>query len=146
MMIGKKIFEVLSTMCAVFFVECVQKMLPFLLVMVVVIVADLVFGVKAAKFRGEVVRFSGAIRRTINKFIEYLCWISLAVVIDVAFKDVGVPLRYIILSIVFIVELQSCFNNYLEPKGKRIKINFKEIFGGKLKGINIVEKEEDETT
>ena len=39
----------------------------------VVIVCDLFFGCEAARKRGERVRISRAVRRTVNKMCEYLC-------------------------------------------------------------------------
>ena len=51
----------------------------------VLIIADLRFGVRAAKVRGETVRFSRAGRRTFNKTVDYICWLLLAAALDRAF-------------------------------------------------------------
>ena len=47
----------------------------------VLIVADLRFGIMAARHRGEKVRYSRAGRRTINKMVDYICWIFVAAAI-----------------------------------------------------------------
>ena len=57
----------------------------FLLLGFVLIMADLRFGLLAAKVRGEKIRTSRAIRRTANKMIDYLCWIFVAGAMGKAF-------------------------------------------------------------
>lgn len=64
---------------------------PWLLLGVVLVFVDLRFGVLAAKKRGERIRTSRAWRRTINKMVDYLCWVTLA---ERVFPDVrGVAWR-----------------------------------------------------
>ena len=60
------------------FVDGWQKMLIWLIVAVVLVLGDLRFGIEAAKKRGETVRRSRAVRRTVNKLVDYLCWICIA--------------------------------------------------------------------
>ncbi len=123
----------------------IEQMLPFLIAMVVIVLADLKFGTAAARYRGEVVRMSGAIRRTINKLIEYLCWITVAITLDMSLgHGLGIDnIRHFLLVIVFGIEIQSCLSNYMETKGKKIHWNpFKKL------GIDNIEiedkKKEDE--
>lgn len=109
----------------------------------VIIIVDLRFGVSAAKKRGETVRFSRAIRRTINKIVDYTCWILLAGVIGHAF---GEPFRIpllplIMLLVVFGCEINSCFSNYFEAKGKRVSVDIFKFFAKKM-DIIIIEKED----
>ena len=72
-------------------------------------------------------------RRMINKFVDYICWITLAGVIGNTFGTVlGIPiLSAIILLVVYGIEITSCFNNYFEFKGINKKINIWKLFGKK---------------
>ena len=53
-----------------FFGETATVMLPFFCVALVVIIVDLIFGIRAAKARGEAIRISRALRRTLGKTVE----------------------------------------------------------------------------
>lgn len=91
---------------------------------IILILADLRFGVEASKKRGEVVRFSRAIRRTINKMVDYTCWLFLAGSFGVAFGGVfGEYLPAGLLVIIFGVEINSCFSNYFEARGIKMKFD-----------------------
>ena len=46
----------------------------FLLAAFALVLADLKFGIEAARHKGETIRKSRAIRRSANKIIDYLCW------------------------------------------------------------------------
>lgn len=83
------------------------------------ILLDLRFGIKAAAVRGEEIRFSRAWRRTINKSIDYLGWVTVAEMLSRTFGvTLGEPIvSKGVLFIVYAIELSSCFNNYFEYKG-----------------------------
>lgn len=53
----------------------------------VLIIADLWFGVSAAKHRGDEVRRSRAGRRTFNKVVDYLCYLFIGVTIGKAIAE-----------------------------------------------------------
>lgn len=99
----------------------------------VLVIVDLRFGIRAAKARGEKVRASRAVRRTINKMVDYVCWILLAGAIgEVYGEPFGVPLLpLIVLLVVFGVEVNSCFSNFFESRGKKIKVNIFKFFANK---------------
>ena len=80
---------------------------------------DLRFGIKAARVRGEKIRFSRAWRRTINKSVDYLGWVTGAEMLSRTFGvNLGKPVVSIgVLMIVYAIELTSCLNNYFEYKG-----------------------------
>ena len=81
----------------------------------IIILLDLLYGIKAAKFRGEKVRFSTAVRRTTSKIVGYICWLILASTLAIAFhKD---WLEWAVLGLVYVNELASIVGNYLETKG-----------------------------
>lgn len=104
---------------------------PWLLLGVILVIADLRFGIMAAKKRGEKIRFSRAIRRTINKMVDYLCWVTLAEVCSMTFEiTIGVPVISMgMLFIIYGIEINSCVNNYLEYKGIKKKFNFYKLVG-----------------
>ena len=129
------------------FVEFYQALLPFLILAVVLIVADTRFGVEASIKRGEPFRPSRMMRRAINKLVDYICWITLAGVVGNAFGTIlGIPiLSALILLVVYGIELTSCFNNYFEFKGINKRINIWKLFGKKeLEGVFEDKQQDDE--
>lgn len=112
------------------------------------ILMDLRFGWAAAKKRGEKPRKSRALRRTINKLVDYICWISLAWFIGHTFgSSFNVPiLAVIVLAIIYIIEFVSIADNYLEYKGINKKLNWQGLFSKLFQKHNIdifVDKDED---
>ena len=107
------------------FIEGWQQMLWFLILAVILILGDLRFGIAAAKKRGEKIRPSRAVRRSLNKLVDYICWLSIATVVGVNFGSVfGLPLlSVIIMAVVCIIEMSSIIDNYLEYKGIKQKVN-----------------------
>lgn len=107
------------------FIEGWQQMLWFLILAVILILGDLRFGIAAARKRGEKIRPSRAVRRSLNKLVDYICWLSIATVVGINFGSVfGLPLlSVIIMAVVGIVELSSIIDNYLEYKGIKQKVN-----------------------
>lgn len=107
------------------FIEGWQQMLWFLILAIILILGDLRFGIAAAKKRGERIRPSRAVRRSINKLVDYICWLSIATVVGINFGTVfDVPLlSVIIMALVCIIELSSIIDNYLEYKGVKKKVN-----------------------
>ena len=107
------------------FVEGWQQMLWFLILAVILILGDLRFGIAAAKKREEKIRPSRAVRRSLNKLVDYICWLSIATVVGVNFGSVfGLPLlSVIIMAVVCIIEMSSIVDNYLEYKGIKKKVN-----------------------
>ena len=107
------------------FIDGWQQMLWFLILAIILILGDLRFGIAAAKKRGERIRPSRAVRRSINKLVDYICWLSIATVVGVNFGTVfDLPLlSVIIMAIVCLIELSSIIDNYLEYKGIKKKVN-----------------------
>lgn len=99
---------------------------PWLFLGLVLVLVDLRFGLLAAKARKEEIRPSRAWRRTLNKAVDYLCWVTLA---EMCSRTFGVSMDSPIvgmamLFIIYGIELNSCVNNYLEYKGIKKKWNF----------------------
>lgn len=141
--------NIISAMAASFlapFVEIIGAMRWFFMLAPILIICDLWFGIQAAKKRGEKIKKSRAIRRTINKVVDYLCWIFLAATMGQA---IGNPLEIpilpiIIMCIVIGVEFESCVVNYFESKGKKVRFNVWKLFGKKIEdSIDIDVKDEN---
>ena len=132
-----------TTVAVAFLKESVLRMIPYSIVAVPLIALDLIYGVKAAKYRKERVRVSTAIRKTVTKSFGYACWIILASTLALSFNLEW--LEWAILGLVFLNELSSIVGNYLETKGlelswKAIGATVSRIFGQKTgidtEGIN----------
>lgn len=137
------IFAVLGASITSFYAH----LAPWLLLGMILVIADLRFGIMAAKKRGEKIRFSRAIRRTINKMVDYLCWVTLAEVCNMTFEiTIGVPVISMgMLFIIYGIEINSCVNNYLEYKGIKKKFNFYKLVG-KEELLDDVTEEKREVT
>lgn len=126
-----------ATMVA-FLQTAVLRMIPYALPSVFLICLDLVYGIKAAKHRGEKVRFSTAIRRTVTKCFGYVCWLILATTISLAFEHQW--LEWVILGLVYVNEFASIISNHLETKG--LEVNWKSVnrllfrWGGQKVGVD----------
>lgn len=98
----------------------------WLLLGMALVLVDLRYGVMAARVRGEKIRLSRAWRRTINKMIDYLCWVTVAELISRTFGiSLGVPVVSMsMLFIIYGIEISSCVNNYFEYKGVGKRFNF----------------------
>ena len=107
------------------FVEGWQRIIWFLILAIILILGDLRFGIAAARKRGEHIRPSRAVRRSLNKLVDYICWLSIATVVGINFGSVfGLPLlSVVIMAVVCIIELSSIVDNYLEYKGIKKKVN-----------------------
>ena len=104
-----------SSVAIAFLQAAVLRMIPYAIPAVVLIALDLLYGIKAARFRGERARFSTAIRRTLTKSFGYICWIILASTLALAFNQEW--LEWFVLGLVYANEFASIIGNYLETKG-----------------------------
>ena len=119
--------------------EFLEPLRWMLLLGVILILVDLRFGIRAAAKRGEHLRFSRAIRRTLNKMVDYLCWVFLSCAISKAFAlSFGNIIPFVVMGIIYIVEINSCFSNYFESRHLNIKVNVFKWFMGKT-GVVIEE-------
>ena len=92
---------------------------------IILIIADLRFGILASKKRGEKIRTSRAIRRSVNKLIDYTCWVLLACALEHTFAvPFHIPLMpTLVMLIVYGVEIDSIFSNYFEYRDINIKVS-----------------------
>lgn len=98
----------------------VLRMIPYAVPGLFLVILDLAYGVKAAKIRGEQVRASTAIRRSLTKIFLYICWLILATTIAIAFDKSW--LEWGTLALVYGNEGLSIIGNYLESKGLSFSI------------------------
>lgn len=98
-----------------FFHTALTNMIPYIICAAPLIALDLLWGVRAARFRKEKVTFSRAFRRTMSKTFDYLAWIIIAASIALAFEAKW--LEWAILGMVMGNEIVSIIGNYLETKG-----------------------------
>lgn len=146
MISDRNIFSATMSAALAPFIEIIGLMKWFFLLAAILIIVDLRFGVQAARKRGEQIKKSRAIRRTLNKAVDYICWIFLSGVLGQA---VGAPLEIPILPVIFMliiigVELESCLVNYFAAHGKNVKVNIWKIFGKKVTESIEVKQEEKE--
>lgn len=107
-----------------------NRLIPFLLLAIVLIIVDSRFGIAAARKRGEEIRTSRKWRRAINKLVDYICWVTLAGMFGEVYAIIlGIPiLAALVLLIVYGIEISSCFNNYFAAKGIKKKVNIFKLF------------------
>lgn len=134
----RNIIGSVTTVALTPFVDFYQSLVPYIILAIVLIIADSRFGIEAAQKRGEVIRQSRKWRRAINKLVDYICWISLAGVFSNAYSRIlDIPtLSGIVLLIVYAIEITSCFNNYFEFKGIKMRISFNAIFNEWFKKVS----------
>ncbi len=129
-----------------FFSEAMKQTLPWLVLAVPIIVLDLLYGIRAAKYRGEKVRWSTAIRRTVDKMVSYVLWCAAAVMIAQLFEVAW--LDKAILGLVYGNELISVLGNYLETKGITLSVGalWNLIFrkAGEKVGVEVSKEEIEE--
>ena len=129
---------------SVFLSELFYMLAPlkwFMVLALVLIAVDLRFGIRAARARGDAIRFSRAVRRTGNKIIDYICWLLVSGAIGKSFGKYfdNEILPTIVLLVIFGIEINSLFSNYFESKGKKYKVNIFKVFE---RGFDVVEKKE----
>ena len=133
-------------------VDFYSKLLPFLMLAIALIIIDSRFGILASRKRGEIIRASRAVRRAINKLVDYICWVTLAGMIGQTFGAAfHIPLlAVIVMCIVYSIELTSIFNNYFFYKGINKKFNgwkfFSKVTGNDAIESAIEDKTDDENS
>lgn len=127
-----------SAAAIAFLQQAVLRMIPYAVPSVVLIALDLVYGIKAARYRKERVTLSTAMRRTVTKTFGYVCWLILASTMALAFNQQW--LEWAILGLVYANEFASIIGNHLETKG--LELNWKNInraifhLGGQRAGLD----------
>jgi hypothetical protein len=122
-----------SVILAGFLQESIGHIIPWIIVSFVVILCDLVVGIRKSMIMGEEVRFSSACRRTLGKCVSYFMFVIMVAAIDVAAHGGGTIDKWACLA-VCLIEFSSIMSNILKPKG--YDINFAKlialVFGKKF--------------
>lgn len=104
-----------SAVSVAFFQQAVLRMIPYAVPSFVLLILDLLYGIKAARARKERVRLSTAVRRSVTKMFSYIVWLILASTMALAFHHEWI--EWSILGLVYVNEFASIIGNYLETKG-----------------------------
>lgn len=135
-----------ATVAIAFLQSAVLRMMPYAWVALPLVALDLVYGIRAARYRKERVRLSTALRRSTTKLFTYTCWLVLASSVAISFHKES--LEWIILGVVFLNEFLSIIGNYLECKGVDFSIVnlYKLVFrkAGEKVGVEISKEDVDE--
>jgi len=126
------------------FINFLQSSKWLLLLGVALIILDFRFGIKYSKVKKEEIKRSRAVRRTINKVVDYFCWISLAYLLGMAF---GTPfginvIPFVVMVVIYGAELESVIVNYFGSKGRTVKWDFFKWFNKKT-DLDIEEKKDE---
>lgn len=144
------LFATVITAVAATLTEFYEHLAPWLLLGMVLVFVDLRYGVLAARKRGEKIRASRAVRRTVNKIIDYLCWVTVAEMMSRTFAvSLGVPvISMTMLFVIYGIEISSCVNNYFEYKGVSKRLNIWKLFGRKdiEEAIEDIDAKNDKTS
>lgn len=134
----------------------IYEMRWLILFCVILILADLKFGIENSEVHGEKIRRSRAIRRTVNKFIDYLCWLMFAGIFGKAFAPHFGWETMFVVDVVMIVaclaEIDSVVQNFCGARG--IEFSFRKflvaLVSKKSKDVadaldETIKKDDDET-
>ena len=147
---GKSTISTITALITAFLQDLYYPLRWFMLLAFVLILFDWRWTVAAAKKRGEKKQASRSGRQSINKMVDYFCWLTIAGLIegmfDVDFEVHGIPIVQIILLIlIYSFEIGSCYSNYCEARGIKEKWD---IFGwiGKKTGLELIKhkRQDDE--
>lgn len=132
-MTERNIFTSTFTAIATPFVDFFYPMRYFLILAAVLIIFDLRLGIQKSRAKKEEIRTSRAVRRTMNKGMDYICWITVAGLFGKSFGEAfGIPiLPFVMLLVVYGIEANSCYNNYFAARGINKKVNIFAFFARK---------------
>ena len=140
--------NVLSGAMAVFtapLIEVWDKIVPFFLLALLLTFMDLRYGILAARKRNEKIRKSRAVRRTLNKIVDFICYLSLALCFGHTITEaLGFPLLpFLVLMVVYCIEFSSVLDNYFEYKGITTRISITKLLKKLFSKANIEDVLED---
>jgi Na+/H+ antiporter NhaD/arsenite permease-like protein len=120
-MTGREVTRVATTGGLSFYAEAQSlfwDMRWLIALVVVLIVVDLKFGIENSLKQKEKIRKSRAVRRTVNKFVDYMCWLLFAGVLGLAIGEpIGVNhtvVSVVVMSLACLSEVDSIAQNFCE--------------------------------
>lgn len=130
------------------FVQALEPLVNWLLVMTFIIIADLASGIrKHYLLRDEEIRFSKGVRDTMGKFVTYYSFVVAFVMLDIASVHEYHIDKWACLAVCFIESI-SIMNNILKPHGLQLSLQgIMRVLGKKvdIDTNEIVEKDETDT-
>ncbi len=144
---NNNLFSVLMAVLGASIAEFYSHLSTWLILGGVALLVDLRFGIKAAKSRGEKVRTSRAVRRTLNKAMDYLGFVTLAEMLSRTYgASIGVPVVSMgMLFIIYGIEISSILNNYFEYKGLPWRIDILKFLRKKTELAEAIEVDEEDS-
>ena len=128
------------------FVEALEPLVNWLLVMTFIIIADLASGIrKHYLLRDEEIRFSKGVRDTMGKFVTYYSFVLAFVMIDIASSHDFHIDKWACLS-VCAIESVSIANNILKPHGLQLSLSgIMKVLGKKvdIDADEIIQKDDE---
>lgn len=115
---------------ATMYSQIIMESVMWLMIAGLMTIADLYFGIRAAQYRGETIKVSTAIRKTLDKIFAYVCWVVLSISLSIGFEMPWI--KFVIFAIIYGAELSSCISNYFTSRGKKVNVNIFSIFSKKL--------------
>lgn len=110
------------TPIAVGFIQnSITMMIPWLIVMFVVIITDLIFGIRKSIKLGVEVSPSTAFRETMGKMVTYFAWVIMVCLVDVAMGGNATAAKWGCL-LVIAIEVGSIISNLVKPYGIEISL------------------------
>ena len=135
----------LSATLLLFFQQSFVRMLPYLVIAAVVILID----IRAARRKGDRIRISRAIRRTVGKAVEYFCWSVLASSLAVAtgYTVIETGLMLVVIGVELISIAQNWYFCRFERQAK-VKVDAAKVIeavvqaktGANIEGAVSIEK------
>ena len=104
-----------------FIQNSIQMMIPWLIVMFVVVLTDLISGIRKSLILGVEVSPSTAFRETMGKMVTYFSWVIMVCLVDVAMGGNATAAKWGCL-LVIVIEGVSIVGNILKPKGIEISL------------------------
>lgn len=130
-----------SATLGIFVLDSIDKIMIWLLVMFLVVLADFVAGTRKSLLMGEKFSFSSAVRRTLGKMVTYFSVVVMVVMLN---KASGEGYTIDVWAIWFICFIEGCsiVSNLLKPKG--YNFNVAKAIGILLKKLFSIDKEDSE--
>ena len=120
-------------------VAIVYDMRWWVMASICLIIVDFWFGVSESKFSGKDIRKSKACRRTMNKVVDYLCYLMIAGVLGMAMEPMGInPLKLatIVMILTSAWELDSIYGHVCVLHGVEKDFSIRKFLVGLFKRKN----------
>jgi hypothetical protein len=124
-----------------FFQSTIVSMIPWLITMFIVIIADLIAGLRKALKLGIHVSISLAFRETMGKMVTYFAFVAMVCMIQIA-SDTDFQIAKYGCWFICVIEGTSIVGNILKPCG--LDISLKTVFKVLAKKFSLTDDEADE--